>query len=169
VITKLKKSLLTRAKYSHISVCAKHLNMWEAGSIYLSLHFYHLSPGNPGAQTAPSWMTCPLPKTWQGPSLNITAMFEQERLSPSLEIHPSTSFLCQLKAAGSLMGSTKQSGQLLMMNSRALVRNGEDWDKLRPFPSPVWWPLYSHWQLHGTRRKPWAGMMYLPGPVGRET
>lgn len=44
---------LIRASYSHISVCAKHLNMWEARSIYLSLHFNCVSPENPGAQTAP--------------------------------------------------------------------------------------------------------------------
>lgn len=96
--------VLTRTSYSSISICAQLQNMWEAGLIYLSLHFYQLSPENTGAQTAPSWMTCPLPKTWQGPRLNITAMFEQERLSPSPRFHPSASLLCQLKALMSFTG-----------------------------------------------------------------
>ena len=63
-------------------ICAEHLSTWETGSICLSAFLHHLLPENPGAQAAPIWKACPLPKTWQGPMLNMTAMFEQETLHP---------------------------------------------------------------------------------------
>lgn len=107
---------LIRASCSHISICAKHLNMWEARSIYLSLHFNCVSPENPGAQTAPETLAGGHAKhnsnVWAGETQSLP--------------RTSTSSSCQPKAEVSLMGSTKQSGQLMMIRPEDLRREERD-------------------------------------------
>lgn len=102
--------------------------MWEPGWICLPL----LLPENPGAQAAPSWMTCPLPKTWQGPRLNMTAMFEQESLCPCLGSTPP--FLPP--ASERQLGSTEQSGLLLIRRSWVPIRKKKLRLALKHFIAP---------------------------------